>query len=101
MDQVFVRVSNIRDSVVGPDRKTFPSGNRCIRGYSGGIQPDSYSWLHPEPTVYISTVEFVTPGVSESPENVITLPSPSAVAVGYQRPWAMASTSVNWPVAGS
>ena len=43
----------------------------------------------------------LVPPVSFNPEKVITRPSPSAVTVGYQRPCAIFSTSVNVPSAGS
>src|SRR5439155_13669432 len=83
-----------------PEYNTVPFGSRCMRGYSGGVQPAANSWLHPDPTVYSSTAVFVPP-ISFNPEKVITRPSPSTVVVGYQRPCAMFCRSVNRPVAGS
>jgi hypothetical protein len=71
-----------------------------MRGYRGGVQPAGYSWLQPDPTVYIST-DVLVPPVSSSPEKVITRPSPSVVTVGYHRPRAIFSMSLNNPVAGS
>jgi len=50
-DQVFVLGANVQLWEMEPDTKTFPSGKRCIQGYSGGTQLESYSGLQPEPTL--------------------------------------------------
>src|SRR5579871_1104610 len=74
-----------------------------MRGKRGGVKGALRGLVHPVPAsvrLYISTVE-LTPALELSPENAMIRPSPSAVAVPYQRPSAMLGVSRNSPVTGS